>query len=190
MRDNPAPAIAQMVAELGAAAFPDRFLTALGALTGAELCSAFRIDNGGRLRVLFAEGAHPTIPSFAQVASLNYAEHYWKQDGLNRRLRGGHGKARVVRQASSAIADPEYRAACYDRAGIAERLTLYQGGPSGLFASGYRTHDTGPFSDEDVARTKPSPSPAAPSWTSSRRSAGRAPRRRLPSGSRALRCGR
>jgi DNA-binding CsgD family transcriptional regulator len=147
-----APALADMVAGLGGGAFADRFLAALRALTGADLCSAFRIGRDGGLRVLFAEGAHPTIPSFAQVASLDYAEHYWKQDGLRRRLKGGPRTVRVVRQASSAIADPGYRAACYDRAGIAERLTLYQGGPEAIFASGYRTREHGPFSDIDVAR--------------------------------------
>jgi DNA-binding CsgD family transcriptional regulator len=148
---NLAPALAEIITELGGPLFPDRFLGALHALTGADLCSAFRIESDGSLRVLFAEGAHPTIPSFAQVASLNYAEHYWKQDGLSRRLKSAR-TVRVVRQASSAIADPEYRAACYERAGIAERLTLYQGGPGGIFASGYRTHRSGPFDAAGIAQ--------------------------------------
>src|SRR5690606_14872616 len=49
----------------------------------------------------------------------------------------------MVRQAWNGIADPDYRRTCYERGGIVERLTLYASGSRPIFASAYRTRESG-----------------------------------------------
>ena len=49
-----AGALAELVGAIGGAAFPSRFLSAMRALAGVELCSVFRGDRGQPVELLFA----------------------------------------------------------------------------------------------------------------------------------------
>jgi len=140
-----ADALAGLVAAIGSAAFPARFLDALRVLGGVELCSVFRRAPRG-VELLFAEG-QGSDPAFALAASRDYAREHWRSDAQVMRARGAGPL--VVRRSASEIADPAYRAACYERAGVIERLSICW---PDLVASGYRTVAAGPFSADNVAR--------------------------------------
>lgn len=147
--------IAELTAAIGAPEFPARFLTALAALSGSELCSAFAFEPEGP-RVLFAEGWLPAVPAFAQSASLEYAREYWRRDAVGRRLRAraAAGRIEVFRVTAGGIADAQHRRACYDRAGVGERLSICRSGAPALLASGYRTAAAGSYAIEEIERVE------------------------------------
>lgn len=147
-------AIAAAVSAVDESYFPDRLLNVLRTLCGTDLCSAFQVEDDGSLRYLFASGRHPDIPGFAEIASLDYAQRYWQRDRTTRQMLSAGRNSRplpVVRQAWNGISDPEYRRACYERGQIVERLTLYQSDGSRIFASAYRTRESGPSSAGEIA---------------------------------------
>lgn len=148
--------LAELIAAVGTDMFPERFLAALAALSGSQLCSAFSFDETGVPRVLLAEGSHPAIPAFAQVASLNYAREYWKHDLIGRRMRGGgrSDRIKVARVSAAGIADSRHRRDCYERAGIGERLSLCAPGEPAILANGYRMRTGGAYSLEDIERVE------------------------------------
>jgi DNA-binding CsgD family transcriptional regulator len=134
----------EAIAAIGEGVFPAKLLQLLKLLSGAEFCSAFEIDADGSLRFLFAAGQHPDIPGFAEAASHAYACTYWRKDRATRQtLAAQPARVQMVRQAWNGITDPDYRRACYERGGVVERLTLYAPGLRTLFASAYRTRDSG-----------------------------------------------
>ncbi|MDV3456497.1 LuxR C-terminal-related transcriptional regulator [Sphingomonas sp. HF-S4] len=141
-----ADALAELVAAIGSAAFPVRFLDALRVLGAVELCSVFRRTRRG-VELLFAEGSTPAQPDFPLAASRDYARAHWRSDAQMLRARGTNPL--IVRRSASDIADPAYRAACYERAGVIERLSILW---PDLIASGYRTVAVGAFAAHDVSR--------------------------------------
>jgi DNA-binding CsgD family transcriptional regulator len=148
-------ATASVLDAVGEGSFPDRFLAVLRQWAGTDFCSAFQAQDDGSLKYLFASGHHSEIPGFAETASLDYARRYWRRDRVTRQMlasRMGGSPVRVVRQAWNGISDPEYRRACYERADVVERLTIYHADEPRVFASAYRTRESGPFRSEDVAR--------------------------------------
>lgn len=141
---KPQLALAPAIRAVGKPAFPQELLTALHLLAGTDLCSAFEVGSDGTLRYLFAAGCHPEIPDFAESASLAYARDFWRRDRTTRRTLAQEGAGvRMVRQAWSGIADPDYRRACYERGDIGERVTLYGGGPQRVITSAYRLRESG-----------------------------------------------
>ena len=147
-----AGALAELVGAIGSATFSGRFLNAMRVLAGAELCSVFRRDRGQPVELLFAKG-HPPLPDFPMRASLEYARNYWRSDHqITRLARSARAGPVVVRKRASDIADPAWRTACYDRAGVVERLSIVSCGPSIIFANGYRTAASAPFASGDIAR--------------------------------------
>jgi DNA-binding CsgD family transcriptional regulator len=141
--------LADLVGAIGSPTFPARFLATMRVLAGVELCSVFRRDVARPMRLLFAESDMP-MADFPLRASLEYARNYWRSDHQVTRLsRSGRKGPLVVRRRASEIADPAYRLACYDRAGVAERLSIVM---PGLVANGYRTAGSGPFSAADIER--------------------------------------
>lgn len=148
--------IARLTAAIGAAQFPPRFLDALAALSGSDLCSAFAFARAGPPRVLFAEGWLPAVPAFAQLASADYARDYWRRDAVGRRMRsrGSAGAIEVFRVTAGGISDAEHRHACYERAGVGERLSICMAGTPAILASGYRTRAAGPFAIADIERVE------------------------------------
>jgi DNA-binding CsgD family transcriptional regulator len=147
-----AGALADLVGAIGSPGFPARFLDAMRALAGVELCSVFRRNVAKPVQLLFAESDAP-MADFPVRASLDYASIYWRSDHQITRLSRVVGKRPVVvRKRASDIADPAYRAACYERGGVAERLSIVSPGPPTLVANGYRTANGGPFSPADIER--------------------------------------
>jgi len=147
-----AGALADLVGAIGSPTFPIRFLAAMRALVGVELCSVFRRDATQPVQLLFAESGI-AMADFPIHASLEYARNYWRSDHQIARLSRAAGKwPVVVRKRASDIADPAYRAACYDRAGVAERLSIVSAGPPTLVANGYRMSDSNPFLPADIER--------------------------------------
>lgn len=138
--------LAAAVLAAGESDFPDALLAAFRAVSGADLCSAFKVESDGAPEHLCSAGIHPHIPRFAEVASLDYASNYWQRDNVTRKvLNGGarNGGIHIARQAWNGISDPEYRRACYERADIVERITLYRLEGPRIFVSAYRTYDSG-----------------------------------------------
>jgi DNA-binding CsgD family transcriptional regulator len=134
-----AGALADLVGAIGTADFPARFHRAFSGLARIDLCSAFLRDRREPLRLLFAEGEHPAIPGFSLRASLDYSRAFWRSDRRLTALARQPRKAPiVVRTAATDIADPAWRAACYESADVAERISIVASGPPAIIANGYR----------------------------------------------------
>lgn len=147
-----AGALAELVGVIGSPTFPIRFLAAMRVLVGVELCSVFRRNAAQPVHLLFAESG-VAMADFPIHASLEYARNYWRSDHQITRLSRSTGKGPVVvRKRAVDIADPAYRATCYDRAGVAERLSIVSAGPPTLVANGYRMADSDPFASADIER--------------------------------------
>lgn len=132
-----ADVLAALIDAIGEKDFSARFLDAMRALAGVDLCSVFLHDSGGDVKLLLADGG---IADFSLRASLDYARSYWRSDiQLAQLVRVGGNKLRILRRPAVEIADPAYRAACYDRAGVTERLSIVWPGRPRLVVNGYRT---------------------------------------------------
>lgn len=148
-----ARALADLVAAIGSPAFPNALLDALRTLAGVELCSVFLRDRGEHVELIFAHGELPGVPGFPLRASHAYARSYWRSDRqLARLVQAPPGVPVVIRRRACDIADPAYRAVCYDRAGVAERVSILSPGRPCFAVNGYRTSGSSPFSAQDVER--------------------------------------
>lgn len=145
--------LGDLVAAIGTPAFPNTLLEALRTLAGVELCSVFLRDRGEHIELIFAHGELPDVPGFPLRASHVYARSYWRSDRQLARLAQAPPSVPVViRRRACDIADPAYRAACYDHAGIAERISILSPGRPCFAVNGYRTSGNPPFSTNDVDR--------------------------------------
>lgn len=148
-----ADALADLVGAIGSERFPERFHAALTSLADVALCSAFRHDEDGSMHLLFAQGTLPLLADFPVRASLDYVRIYWRSDPQMLHLaRSLPSRPVVVRKAAAEIADPAYRAACYERAGIRERISIYRAGAPAFIANGYRTVDDPAFTPAEMER--------------------------------------
>ncbi len=148
-----ARALADLVAAIATPAFPTCLLDALRALAGVELCSVFLRDRGEHVELIFAHGELPGVPGFPLRASHAYARGYWRSDRqFSRIAHAPPGVPVVIRRRACDIADPAYRAACYDRAGVAERISILSPGRPCFAVNGYRTSGSPTFSAQDVER--------------------------------------
>lgn len=148
-----ARALADLVAAIGSPSFPDCLLDALRMLAGVELCSVFVLDRGEHVELIFAHGELPDTPGFPLRASHAYARNYWRSDRqLARLAHAPPGAPVVIRRRACDITDSAYRAACYDRAGVAERVSILSPGRPCFAVNGYRTSGNLPFSANDVDR--------------------------------------
>jgi DNA-binding CsgD family transcriptional regulator len=144
--------LGELVEAIGRAEFPERFLSAMRAITGVTLCSVFRHDGRAGVQLVFAQGDAMGSDG-GLAASRAYARHYWRSDAqLMRLARSGGGAPIVVRRRASEIADPAYRTACYERTGVGERVSLLCPGLPGLVANGYRLRDEPPLSSSALQR--------------------------------------
>ncbi|EQB30449.1 helix-turn-helix transcriptional regulator [Sphingobium ummariense] len=146
-------ALGDLVAAIGMPSFPHRLLDALRLLAGVDLCSAFLREGGDHIELIFACGDLPDVPGFTLRASHDYAQAYWRSDRQMALLaKVPAGAPVVVRRRAADIADPAYRAACYDRAKVIERVSILSPGRSSLMINGYRTAERAPFAAADVER--------------------------------------
>jgi DNA-binding CsgD family transcriptional regulator len=147
-----AQALARLVGAIGGAGFAGGFLEALRVLGDVELCSVFRRTGRG-VELLFAQGHALQQAEFALTASREYARAHWRSDVQMMRLaRARGGGPLILRRGAAEISNSAYRAACYDRAGVVDRLSICWPGEIDLVANGYRTSASGPFAASDVAR--------------------------------------
>lgn len=134
-----AVSFADLVGAIGTDFFADRFLKAMTALAGVDLCSVFVRGRRQPLRLLFAEGQHPMIADFPIRASLDYIRDFWRSDReIVALMRSSRKLPIIVRKSAADISDPAWRAACYERAGVAERISIVSAGPPTFIANGYR----------------------------------------------------
>ena len=145
---------ASLILEVGREQFPAEMLSAYRELAGCSFCAAFALDAEAGPRVLFAEGVHPSIPDFAQEASRAYAERYWRQDRTvdADAARFSEGRGALLRLAAEDISSAEYKRQCYDRAGVVERLALYNPEIGPFLIAGYRAASRGHATPEERSR--------------------------------------
>ena len=135
-----ADSLADLVLAIGTSNFPARFLATMRVLAGVDLCSAFRRGPMSGVELLFAAGEPQRTPGFSLAASREYARSYWRCDAQLAPLwRARVRRPLVVRRRASDIADPQYRAACYERAGVIERVSILWPGEPCFLVSGYGT---------------------------------------------------
>jgi DNA-binding CsgD family transcriptional regulator len=148
-----AGALADLVGAIGTDAFAARFLDALGSLAEVDLCSVFVRGRRQPLRLLFAEGRHPINAGFPMRASLDYIRTFWRSDRRIAALTRSTGTSPVVVRTSAAeISDPAWRAACYERGGVAERVSIVRAGNPAFVANGYRLGGSAGFTAVDLER--------------------------------------
>lgn len=147
--------LADLVGAIGTDAFGLRFLGALNILAAVNLCSVFVRGRRQPLRLLFAEGHHPINAGFPLSASLDYARTYWRSDRRIAAMTRASGAApAVIRTSATEIADPAWRAACYDRGGVVERVSIVRSGTPAFVANGYRLGGTAAFAPADLDRVE------------------------------------
>lgn len=135
---------------MGTERFGVSLMEVLRRRAGADMCSAFAVE-GDRAAVIVAESADPGASAFARLASLRYAQRYWRRDvaGLST-LGRAHRKVQVLKRPASGIRDLEYHHECYSEGSVIERLSLFRDGRPAIIASAYRARSGGPFAPEHL----------------------------------------
>lgn len=142
--------LASLVAAMGTDQFGAALMNVLRQRAGADMCSAFTVT-GSTAAVLVAESADPDASAFARVASLRYAQRYWRRDvaGLST-LGRAHRKVQVLKRPAAGIRDLEYHHECYSEGAVIERLSLFRDGQPAIIASAYRARASGTFAPEQI----------------------------------------
>jgi DNA-binding CsgD family transcriptional regulator len=143
-------ALADLVALIGEAKFAYQLMLALHHLCAADMCSGFAIF-GDKARPLFAVSMDPKRSAFARIATLRYAQKYWKRDTATASTLGrAHRNAQTTRRPSSVIRDLDYRIECYVEGDIIERISACKVGDIQVIANAYRQRASGPFSQQQI----------------------------------------
>ncbi|MCC6007551.1 MAG: helix-turn-helix transcriptional regulator [Rhodobacteraceae bacterium] len=143
--------LAALVAALGTERFGSALMDVLHRRAGADMCSAFVVTEG-RAAVLVAESTDRDASAFARLASLRYAQRYWRRDVAGLMTLGrAHRKVQVLKRPASSIRDMEYQHECYSDGDVVERLALYRHGMPSIIASAYRARSGGPFAPRHLA---------------------------------------
>jgi len=147
--------LVELVAAIGKEEFPLRFLAAFGELAKVQLCSVFSVGPGQSVKLLFAEGKHPVLADFSSQTSLAYASRFWRSDTqMSRLVHSGIQKPLIVRRRATDIDDIAYRASCYERGDIRERLSIFWPGATVLIDNGYRAGRSATFSSETISKVE------------------------------------
>lgn len=147
---SPAHIAARVIPAIGRPDFPAQLLSAYRDLADCDLCSAF-VWQSRRPKLLFAAGAHPQVSGFALSASRAYEQRYWQFDAMVERNEASRGLS-LLRTTATDIRDSDYRRDCYQKGGIAERLTLLDTEGSAISVSGYRTLARGMTTSQALRR--------------------------------------
>ncbi len=149
-----ASAMAPAIQGLGEADFPHLFGETLASIVPVNLFSIFRLDRE-RLHFVSAGGQLGDDPDFAQVASTRYAGGYWKLDPIIRKVLEDdtHAEIMIRTQSWDAIPPSEYRAFCYERSHVQERVLICRHMGSEIVLIGlYHTQGERPFSATEFDR--------------------------------------
>jgi DNA-binding CsgD family transcriptional regulator len=145
-------ALAKLVARIGEAKFDDQLMLTLHDLCAADMCSGFAIF-GDKAQALFAVSMDPKRSAFARIATLRYAQKYWKRDTTTASMLGrAHRSVQTTRRPSSVIRDLDYRLECYAEGEVVERISICKGGDIQIIANAYRQRASGPFSQRHIER--------------------------------------
>jgi LuxR family transcriptional regulator, activator of tox operons len=142
-------AMAPAIQSLGEADFPRLFGETLASIIPVNLFSIFRLDERHCLHFVSAGGQLGDDQEYAQVASARYAGGYWKYDPMMRKVLEGdlHVETMIRTQAWDAIPPSEYRAFCYERSRVQERVLICRRVGSEIVLVGlYHTQNDRPFS--------------------------------------------
>lgn len=141
-----------LIREAGTGRFIEAMLEFCRKCVGADFVSIFAYSGAGNPTLVGT--ATTTAAENARKAAIGYMEHFANDvnfDLASRRRAGTY----VTYQTADEIASPQYRRACYDRTGIADRLSLLRVGPArSTSVSVYRSRRNGRFSDRELDRTR------------------------------------
>lgn len=142
--------LAQLVLAIATPAFGPALMDVLGEVLDADMCSAFGLTDAPALIV--AESRNPQHSIFAHVASLRYADFYWKRDTATQANLGrAHRSVLVARRTSRSIRDLEYRLECYGAGNVSDRLSImFSGATVSYTINAYRLRDRTPFSGAEI----------------------------------------
>jgi LuxR family transcriptional regulator, activator of tox operons len=139
-----------LIREAGTGRFIEAMLDFCRKSVGADFVSIFAYS--GASTPYLVGTATTTAAENARKAAVGYMEHFASDVnfGLVSRRRAG---TYVTYQTADEIASSQYRHACYDRTGIADRLSLLSVGPvRSTSVSVYRSRGNGRFSDRELDR--------------------------------------
>ncbi len=137
--------IAPLLTALGTAGLGPALMNLLHRHCGADLCSVFTLKED-QPAVLVAESSNPASSAFARVASLRYAQRYWRRDVAALSTLGrAHRTVQILKRPARGIRDVEYQHECYTEGSVTERLSLYRRGVPSIIANAYRERSSGPF---------------------------------------------
>lgn len=142
--------LATLVAELGGEAFGAALMRLLRRHCGADMCSVFVLADGPPA-VLVAESHDPSASPFARIASLRYAQRYWRRDTAALSTLGrAHRQVQLLQRTARVIRDLDYQHECYTEGQVTERLSLYRHGDPAIIANAYRLRESGAFEPAHV----------------------------------------
>ena len=149
-----APREADVILALGQDRFGPLLLDMLAEQTGADLLSAFAVSPFGPPRLLLATGRLVPEKTFPWTASMRYAEEFWRHDPMFTQIvQAVPARYGIVRQSGRSIPHRSYRAACYERPGVLERMSIHgQPGDTRLMVNLYRLDRNGPFTQASADR--------------------------------------
>lgn len=149
--DVPADSMAALVRDTGTVRFIDSLLLFCRRSIGADFVSIF--SRSGTGAPLLVGTATTTGSDNTRKASEGYMRHYASDVNFALMSRLDRG-AYMTYQTAADIGSPSYRRACYDRTGIADRLSYVRADvASSLSISVYRSCCSGRFSERDLDRT-------------------------------------
>lgn len=144
--------LASLLAHIGEPTFADQLMSTFHDLCAADMCSGFAIL-GDTAQALFAVSRDPKRSAFARIATLRYAQKYWKRDTATSSTLGrAHHSVKTIRRPSSVIRDLDYRHECYAEGEVVERISICKAGAIQIVANAYRQRASGPFSQAQIER--------------------------------------
>jgi DNA-binding CsgD family transcriptional regulator len=144
--------LADLVAQVGDAAFAGQVMQTFHGLCAADMCSGFAIFEDTP-QALFAGSIDPRRSAFARIATLRYVQKYWKRDTATASILGrAHRSVKTIRRPSNAIRDLDYRHECYAEGEVIERISICKAGAIQIIANAYRARSSGPFSQTQIER--------------------------------------
>jgi DNA-binding CsgD family transcriptional regulator len=139
-----------LIREAGTARFIEAMLGFCRKCVGADFVSIFTYSGAGIPDLVGT--ATTTAAENARKAAIGYMKHFANDVNFDLVLRRSAGTY-VTYQTAGEIASPQYRHACYDRTGVADRLSLVSVGPArSTSVSVYRSRGNGRFSDRELDR--------------------------------------
>lgn len=144
--------LSEVARGIGRPGFGPALMTALDAVLGADMCSAFAVTD--RPDLILAQSRNPAHSAFASIASLRYARRYWNRDTpMLANLGRAHRNVLVTRRAGRSIRDYDYRVECYGEGDVSERLSVLSSGQTpALILNAYRVGEREGFGAAELDR--------------------------------------